>query len=211
MCAAEVLSWQSDKVDFRPHLYDAKLGQYILIDSGSQCSAWPPDPGDKVDPSIQLKAANNSRMKCYGYKKVDVKINRKSYEFTVIKSEVESPILGWDFMRKNKLDLSWNEFGDNCIVDKKAKITSVLPYKPLSKEKSLRHKSLSVVEMTKPAVVVKEDTSVLLQQIAAIQDLQIGPEEVGKPGPVYQALLDKYPDLLTTSDPYTGYRDCPSQ
>ena len=33
-------------VDFRPHIFDANLGN-CLVDSGSQVTAFPPDPGDK--------------------------------------------------------------------------------------------------------------------------------------------------------------------
>ena len=63
LCAAEASSWSSDEVDFRPHLLDAASGQFLLVDSGSQCTAWPPDPGDKEDPSMFLKAVNNTKMK----------------------------------------------------------------------------------------------------------------------------------------------------
>ena len=99
LCAAEVQTWSNDKVDFRPHLYDPQLDQFILVDSGSQCSAWPPDPGDQVDSSLVLKAVNHTRMKCFGYKEIEVKIGRKTYRYRVIKSEVDSPILGWDFTK----------------------------------------------------------------------------------------------------------------
>ena len=74
LCAAEALSFTSDEVDFRPHLYDKQTGQFQLVDSGSQVSAWPPDPGDRVDPSVHLKAVNNTKMKCYGFKEVEIKI-----------------------------------------------------------------------------------------------------------------------------------------
>ena len=68
------LSW-----DMRPHVMDGNSGQYILLDSGAQVSACPPDPGDPIDPSIALKAVNGSRLNCYGYKTLDIKINRKTY------------------------------------------------------------------------------------------------------------------------------------
>ena len=93
LCAAEAEVWDSNEVDFRPHLYDAGLDQFMLVDSGSQCSAWPPDPGDQVDPSVQLKAVNNTKMKCYGFKDVVIKIGRKTYKFRAIKSEVDSRLL----------------------------------------------------------------------------------------------------------------------
>ena len=45
-------------VDIRPHLYDSSSKSHILIDSGSQISAWPPDPEDKPLSGVHLKAGN---------------------------------------------------------------------------------------------------------------------------------------------------------
>ena len=45
-------------------------------------------------------------------------------------------------MKKHKLDIIWSEFGDNCIHDKVAKTTTVLPFKPIEVSKSLKQKSL---------------------------------------------------------------------
>ena len=64
-------------VDFRPHLKDKKTGAFMLVDSGSQCSACPPDPGDQVDTSIALKAINGTQLRCYGFKEVEIKLGRK--------------------------------------------------------------------------------------------------------------------------------------
>ena len=143
-----------------------------------------------------LKAVNNTKMKCFGFKDINIQIGRKSYRFKAIKSEVDSPVLGWDFMRKHKLGLDRNKFGDNCIIDKVAQTNTVLPYKPLSSLSSKKHKSLSVIKVQKQ---VSADAADLLQQISAIQSLKVEPE---KPIPIseeYKALLDKYPDLLNSA------------
>ena len=92
-------------VDIRPHIWDPVLKQFLLCDSGSQVSAFPPDPGDQPVPGQCLKAANGSRMSCFGYKDITLKIGRKQYDFKIIKAQVESPIIGWDFMDRHKLDL----------------------------------------------------------------------------------------------------------
>ena len=68
-------------------------------------SAFSPDPGDLPVKNQFLKAANGSRMACYGYKDILIKIGRKPYPFKIIKAQVESPIIGWDFMKHHKLDL----------------------------------------------------------------------------------------------------------
>ena len=70
----EVQAVGDHEVDIRPHIYDPVLEQFILCDSGSQVSAFPPDPGDKPDPKRFLKAANGSRMSCFGYKDINIKI-----------------------------------------------------------------------------------------------------------------------------------------
>ena len=174
LSAAEALNYTSEEVDFRPHLYDKAKDDWYLVDSGSQVTAWPPDPGDKEDPRLRLKAVNNSRMKCYGFKDIVVKIGRKEYRFKAIKSEVDSPVLGWDFMWKHKLDIVWNEFGDNCIRDKVAKITTVLPFKPVLFEKSQRQKNLCLVEVSKEPRIKQGDfpqsqaNLIIMDQIAGV-------------------------------------------
>ena len=54
-------------VDVRPHLYDGVLKKHLLCDSGSQITAYPPDPGDKPVSGLNLKAVNGAEIKCYGY------------------------------------------------------------------------------------------------------------------------------------------------
>ena len=96
--------WSMERgVDTRPHIYDKKLKQFLLLDSGAQISACPPDPGDQPDPTMTLRAANGSKMKCFGTKKLTVQINRKEYSIQAIKTEVKSPILGWNFVKKHRL------------------------------------------------------------------------------------------------------------
>ena len=52
--AFQAVLWEAGAqgVDMRPHIYDKFSGQYMLLDSGAQISACPPDPGDVEDPSM---------------------------------------------------------------------------------------------------------------------------------------------------------------
>ena len=143
-----------------------------------------------------------SQIKSYGFKEIDIRIGRKNYRFKAIKSEVDSPVLGWDFVRRHRLELVWNNFGDSCIRDKVADTTTVLPFKPVPIERSVRHKNLCLVEVqSKPNVKYKssssQDNLVLIEQIAAVEALE-HPEkkEERKIDPKYQKLLDKFPDIL---------------
>ena len=47
-------------VDIRPHVWDKESSQFLLVDSGSQCTAFPPDPGDREVKGVFLKAVNGN-------------------------------------------------------------------------------------------------------------------------------------------------------
>ena len=74
--AIEAIDQGGQSWDMRPHLFDGVTKTQILLDSGAQVTAYPPDPGDVVDQSISLKAVNGTKLKCFGYKDVTVQINR---------------------------------------------------------------------------------------------------------------------------------------
>ena len=84
----ETFAVKGADVDIRPHIFDPILDKHLLCDSGSQVSAFPPEPGDQPLPNLFLKAANGSRMSCYGHKVISVKIGHKDYKFKIIKAQV---------------------------------------------------------------------------------------------------------------------------
>ena len=131
--ALEALKMSHENWDMRPHLLDKRSGDHLLLDSGAAVSCCPPDPGDAIDPKIALKAVNGTRLKCFGKKKVEIQINRKTYEIEMLKTEVQKPILGWDFTRKHRLTQDWTDFGDAVLIDKRNGISSILKYKAISK------------------------------------------------------------------------------
>ena len=203
-CHASAAEWDPGQagVDLRPHVFDAAASQFVLLDSGSQVSAYPPEPGDQESGTF-LKAVNGSRIKCFGFKQITIKIGRKEYHHKVIKANVSSPVLGWDFIRQNKLDFVWNEFGDITIRDKKANINATLTYKAIPLEQSIKLKKLAKVDgpvpLGHPGVVGLEACR-LVAQIAAVENL--GVEEKQKvtlesmPNSPYKQLIQKYSDLL---------------
>ena len=111
----------SESRDIRPKMVDG-LGVEYLLDSGSMACVIPAGPKDRVDPNISLKSVDGKRFDCFGRKEIEIKINRKTYRITAMIAKVKRAILGWDFFRKYRLDLIWNEFGDLFLHDKKAKI-----------------------------------------------------------------------------------------
>ena len=103
------LQHKEEELDIRPYLFDSNSKQHILWDSGSQVTAWPPGPGDKVDPKLTLRAVNGSKLKCYGYTDVKIRVNRKTYDIKAIKTDVQSPVLGFNFTKRHRLDTRWTE------------------------------------------------------------------------------------------------------
>ena len=80
--------------DLRPHYFDPIMKMDLMIDSGSQVTAFPPEPGDVEDSNVMLKAVNGTNIKTFGFKDITVKINRKPYSFRAIKADVEKPVIG---------------------------------------------------------------------------------------------------------------------
>ena len=184
--------------DMRPHVLDKRTGQYLLLDSGAQVTACPPDPGDQVDPSIALKAVNNARMKCYGYKTLEVQINRKKYPIRAIKTDVDTPILGWDFTRTHKLTTGWTEWGDAEVVDTKNNIKSILKYKAIPSTHPRR-----ICELDAPVANSKSSHQILFE-VASMEALADETDAVisklkDMPESEYKNLLKKYPGLLELS------------
>ena len=124
----------SEDCDIRPKIYDKIEKVWTLCDSGSVVSCIPKKPGDKIDPAIRLRSVNGGIIPTFGSEELVIRLGRKQYKIQAIKAEVPQRILGWDFFRKHKLDLEWGEFGDLFIVDKVAKIRSLVKYEKVENE-----------------------------------------------------------------------------
>ena len=97
--------------DLRPKMVDG-FGVRYLLDSGSMTSVVKPEPGDRLDPSIRLQAVDGTPFPAFGRREIEIKIGRKLYKISAVIAKVQTPILGWDFIRKYKLDWIWGDFGD---------------------------------------------------------------------------------------------------
>ena len=150
-------------VDMRPH-FVRKEGTEILVDSGSQICAWPPDPGDQIDPNIRLKAVNGNHIQCFGSKDIMVKIGRKAYKFKAIKANVPGPIIRWDFIRHYKLDFVWGEGNKEAYIrEKKAKIKAPLKYKSVPLDQSRDLSRLSVLSKPLKTFQNVQDPRILIR------------------------------------------------
>ena len=193
--ALEAANMSGQDWDMRPHLLDKNTNSYVLLDSGAAVSAYPPDPGDQVDPSVVLKAVNGTKLKCYGYKDVDIKIGRKTYAIQVVKTDVSSPVLGWNFTRKHRLTMDWSEFGDALLIDKRNGISSVLKYKAISHSRPQRLAKLDANPLP------EKSSHQVFFEVSAMEALEKATSEVindleAMPESKFKDLVAKFPDLL---------------
>ena len=84
-------------LDARPRFLEGLTKQYCLVDSGSAITAVAPLPGDTVKPELALIAANGTRIECYGYRQIDIQINRKKYSIRAAIAKVEETIKIYNF------------------------------------------------------------------------------------------------------------------
>ena len=124
--AIEALSQGLLQGDIRPKLFDKLLQQWTLLDSGSVVSCIPRNANDVIDPSVRLRSVNGGSIATYGTEEISIQIGRKAYKMQVIKADIQQTILGWDFFKRYRLSLDWNDNDELIIVDRKAKIQSVL-------------------------------------------------------------------------------------
>ena len=106
-------------------------------------------------------------------KDISIKIGWKPYPSKINKAQVESPIIGWDFMKHHKLDLRWNDSDQITINDKTSKVSSVLHLKPIPIDQSSLMKNLSLVksEPEYPGGKGLENPEVILGEVSAIEAL----------------------------------------
>ena len=159
---------------------------------------------------MTLKAVNGTKLKCYGYKEVSVRINRKKYDIRAIKTDVENPILGWNFVRKHRLTLDWSPWGDAEIIDKRAKIKQVLKYKAIPVSQPRKLSKLDPASTSEETPVTSHAFAFETACMAALEeeldtvinDLETMPESE------FKDLIKKYPDILKlnfdTEDPKNG-------
>ena len=57
-------------------------------------------------------------MATYGTKNINIRFDRKNFKQKVLIADVETPILGWDFLSDFQLDLLWTN--NKCVLYNKA-------------------------------------------------------------------------------------------
>ena len=93
------------KQNFLLHVTDTKRGEKWLVDGGALLSILPPTPQQRLrgPNNIKLKAANGSDISCYGSCDRTITIGDQSFDFTFVIADVQTRILGADFLARNYL------------------------------------------------------------------------------------------------------------
>ena len=93
--------------DTRPHIKDYISGQWVLLDTGAARSVWPRNdfPAAKADSKPSLRAANGTPIDTFGKRVVHLRLGAIRATATVTVVNVRRPILGWDWIMANQLQL----------------------------------------------------------------------------------------------------------
>ena len=82
------------QANIRPRLYDKGNKIHRLVDTGSMISTTAKQKGDKLNENLVLQAFNNTPMKTYSFRTVEVKIGRKTYPIEAVIVDLPQEILG---------------------------------------------------------------------------------------------------------------------
>ena len=103
----------SEPVDVRPKFFDDISAKWVLLDTGASKSLWPHSsfPNATLDKNRTLRAVNNSTIPTYGSKAIKVQSGSFVFTHTFTLAPIVEPIVGWDWLVKERLDLAWSKGG----------------------------------------------------------------------------------------------------
>ena len=106
-------------------LHDAKANRSFLIDTGAEVSVVPATEDERRRTPMQeeLVAANGSRIRCYGEKKIQLQVGSRNYEWTFLVADVRRPLIGADFLTHSSLLV---DLQNNQLVHPEEMITTPL-------------------------------------------------------------------------------------
>ena len=86
-------------------LHDASSNKTFLIDTGAEVSVVPATEQErrKAPMEKELVAANGSRIRCYGEKKVRFHVGSRTYEWKFLVADVKRSLIGADFLTHSSL------------------------------------------------------------------------------------------------------------
>ena len=163
--------------DLRPKAYCSRTKRAFLVDSGAAVSVFPRAafPDVQADDAVHLRAVNGSLIKTFGKRTLRLQFGRAHFTHTFVLAEIPSAVLGWDMIRKFRLDLRWQ--GQQCTL-KRGQKSIKITLEPVQRELL----GLHIAEVS-----FKDHA-----QAHKVSDA----DEFDIP-PVYEKMLAKYPGIDT--------------
>ena len=99
------------------YIMDKSSGYRFLIDTGAEISVLPPSRSDRKHPQkgSDLLAVNGSAITTYGKRSLTLNLGlRRTFRWVFIIANVQSPIIGADFLRQYSLLVDVKHC---CLVD----------------------------------------------------------------------------------------------
>ena len=86
-------------------LHDANTNKSFLIDTGAEVSIVPATDQEQQRAPLEkeLIAANGSRIRCYGEKKLRLHVGARTYEWKFLMADVKRSLIGTDFLMHSSL------------------------------------------------------------------------------------------------------------
>ena len=86
-------------------LHDATSNRSFLVDTGAEVSVVPASEEERQRAPMQkhLVAANGTRIRCFGEKKLRLQVGARKYEWKFLVAEVRRPLIGADFLTHTSL------------------------------------------------------------------------------------------------------------
>jgi transposase InsO family protein len=176
--------------DYRPRVLDNASQNWILVDTGSVVTAWPKAwyPEAKLDNTRGLQAVNKSKIATYGRVTKEIRLGRKSFNMEVVIADIPKPIIGWDFLKKFRLNFEWAMDGSEEVelVDKVSGIRAPLRIEPVHIG---THLDLAPIEEPKSFLQWSQMQTQLYNDTNKPEEIQMK----------YKKLIDKFPELLNYS------------
>ena len=184
---------KSNDIDIRPRIYDGITKEWILIDTGSQCSVTKAKPEDSIRPDILLETVDGTHMKCYGTKPLELRLGRKQYKIDTVIAKSTDTILGMDFLDKYGFEFRRGEFGDLYLYDPKSQSSTLCQF--IKTNSSLPRVSAIRVSSSIPRPSHSSMSSLDIFGLAALS-VDSSPEIQKALPEDYRKLLEKYPEIL---------------
>ncbi len=141
------------------YVNDKGTNSSFLVDTGSEISAIPPSPAERLrspDPLL-LMAVNNTSIRTYGTRSLTLNLGlRRSFQWVFIIADVQKPILGADFLRNFGLMVNMSR---RQLVDSETH----LHVKGMSSSVSSLCASLGLKDVSDPYRALLSDFPTLIQ------------------------------------------------